>query len=94
MGVATTEGCMEGVLMKLFYSIDELASIIGECTYDTADALKAEGVLMTHKGEPANLRRWTGGASWRGNVVTVRQGYYDDPKCSSEVIFDCLAFSG
>lgn len=72
--------------MKLFYSIDELASIIGEAKYDTANALKAAGVLMTYQGEPADLSGWTGGISCRGNSVYIFQGYFDDPSPSAVLV--------
>lgn len=65
--------------MKLFYSIRELAQIIDESVYNTADALAAAGVTMTHKGKPAELGGWTGGGNCRGNTIYIRQGYYDDP---------------
>jgi hypothetical protein len=72
--------------VKLFYSINELASIIGEGKYDTAHELKAAGVLMTYQGEPADLSRWTGGATSRGNNVYIKQGYYDDPDPSNVLV--------
>lgn len=65
--------------MKLFYSIRELAKIIGEDIYSTANILKPLGVTPTHNGKPANLSKWTGGITQKGDCVWVIRGYYDDP---------------
>lgn len=72
--------------MELFYSIDELVSILGKDQYKLAHMLKEAGVRMTYQGEPADLSRWTGGVSCHGNSVYVTQGYYDDPSPSSVLV--------
>lgn len=72
--------------MELFYSVLEIARIIGKDIYKTASALKADGVTPTHNGMPANLKGWTGGISWQGNNVYVNSSYYDKPDPSEVLV--------
>ena len=68
--------------MKPFYSIQELADILGQNIYTVADGLFAAGVKMTHRGKEADLTRWENPVIDYGNgnfVVVTGRAIIPDP---------------
>jgi hypothetical protein len=57
--------------VKPFYSIDELADLLGRDEIEVADGLKANSTPMIYNGDVADLSEWYGRRARRGGNGSV-----------------------